>query len=146
MTRWAEVIEKAAKLDRAGRLREGDALCRDLFREAQLSMPNPDLGYGKGTPYSQLEDENDESQEYRDYSSPRRIVPEYKALNGTNDPEEDGSIFDMHGEDQVPGPAFEFPDPTSPSMAGGVDSWTWENGYAANDNSSDGWKNNRPRY
>lgn len=72
-------------------------------------------------------------------------LPEYKKLN--TDPDEELNMEgEMHGADPVPGPAYVSPDSPgiSPSIAGSVDDFTWDQSHDSNIG-PEYWKNLLPK-
>ena len=89
-------------------------------------------------------DEFKEGDEWRQTKKPNKIPKEYYDLGG----EADGQNIEglLHGPDNVPGPAYIDPGnlASSPSMAGDVDSFTFEATYQKNVDDGNGWKNRIP--
>ena len=78
---------------------------------------------------------------------PNLVVKEYYDLTGEDDCEDGMSIEALlNGPDSTPGPAYIDPGnlASSPSMAGDVDSFTYEETYQKNVDEGHGWKNRIP--
>jgi len=98
--------------------------------------------------YDELEDEFKNNQENYYKKKPNLVVKEYYDLTDEDD-QVDGMNIEalLHGPDSVPGPAYIDPGnlASSPSMAGDVDYFTYEETYQKNKDEGNGWKNRIPR-
>lgn len=76
----------------------------------------------------------------------KKRLPDYRNLNVDKD-EKDNMEGKMHGPDNVPGPAYVYPESTniSPSMNGNLNDFTWDQARDVNQG-TDYYKNLLPRY
>jgi hypothetical protein len=97
--------------------------------------------------FDELEDEFKDNQINYYKKKPNWVVKEYLDLTSEDDVEEGMNLEALlHGPDSVPGPAYVDPGnlASSPSMAGDVDFFTWEETYEKNKEEGHGWKNRIP--
>lgn len=94
--------------------------------------------------YDELDDEFRENEINYRKKKPNLVVKQYYDLGGEND----GLNLEglLNGPDSVPGPAYIDPGnlASSPSMAGDVDCFTWEETYQKNKDEGNSWKNRIP--
>lgn len=143
-----EILKAMNLLDQHGFYKLADKLENEMVR---LSAFPYNLSSLDELPYSARNvpwSKNKEDYEQYDnifWKELKQRIPDYKSLN--TDPDEAHNMEgEMHGDDPVPGPAFVWPEAgnTSPSMAGGLDNYTWEEAHDKNEG-PDYWKNLQPR-
>lgn len=141
-----KIIKKAENLDKSGEFKKSDDIFIKLsqYYVEQSVTKVPSVQYVK---YEDLEDEYKENQIYYYKNKPNLVVKQYFDLTDEDD-KEDGMNIEalLHGHDSVPGPAYIDPGnlASSPSMAGDVYSFTWEETYQKNKDEGHGWKNRIP--
>ena len=137
------LIKKAKILDSLGKFKESD----NLFVKISQYYPEQSLTKNPSVQYFEMDDIADEYEEneknYRT-KKPNLRVPEYHSFNIGED--EENLEGKLNGPDSVPGPAYVDPGnlASSPSMAGDVDCFTWEETYEKNVEDGNGWKNRIP--
>jgi hypothetical protein len=136
-------IKIAKALDKQGSFKASDLLFEKLaqYYVEQSVTKNPQVYLVE---FDEMEDEFKEGDEWRQTKKPNKIPKEYFDLGG----EADGQNIEglLHGPDNVPGPAYIDPGnlSSSPSMAGDVDSFTFEATYQKNVDDGNAWKNRIP--
>lgn len=141
-----KIIKKAENLDKSGEFKKSDDIFIKLsqYYVEQSVTKVPSVQYVK---YEDLEDEYKENQIYYYKNKPNLVVKQYFDLTNEDD-KKDGMNIEalLHGPDSVPGPAYIDPGnlASSPSMAGDVSSFTWEETYQKNKDEGHGWKNRIP--
>ncbi len=144
-----DLLIAAKNADRIGDFKKADRITNKLIKISQYYPNNLDVNKNQielrtvdFSDDSLLQEDFDEAQE--DRQNHPRFHPNYKDLGGDTEEDEASSIFDMHGEDSVPGPAYVDPEylSKSPGMAmGDLDSFTWKNTYEKNESEGHGYKN-----
>lgn len=136
-------IKIANKLDEIGKYDSSDKLfikISQYYVEQSLTKV-PAVQYVE---YDELEDEFRENEKNYRKKKPNLVVKQYFDLGG----ESDGLNLEglLNGPDSVPGPAYIDPGnlASSPSMAGDVDCFTWEETYQKNKDEGNSWKNRIP--
>ena len=136
-------IKIAKALDKQGSFKASDLLFEKLaqYYVEQSVTKNPQVYLVE---FDEMEDEFKEGDEWRQTKKPNKLPKEYFDLGG----EADGQNIEglLHGPDNVPGPAYIDPGnlSSSPSMAGDVDSFTFEATYQKNVDDGNAWKNRIP--
>jgi hypothetical protein len=136
-------IKIAKALDKQGSFKASDLLFEKLaqYYVEQSVTKNPEVYLVE---FDEMEDEFKEGDKWRQTKKPNKIPKEYFDLGG----EADGQNIEglLHGPDNVPGPAYIDPGnlSSSPSMAGDVDSFTFEATYQKNVDDGNAWKNRIP--
>jgi hypothetical protein len=136
-------IKIAKTLDKQGSFKASDLLFEKLaqYYVEQSVTKNPEVYLVE---FDEMEDEFKEGDKWRQTKKPNKIPKEYFDLGG----EADGQNIEglLHGPDNVPGPAYIDPGnlSSSPSMAGDVDSFTFEATYQKNVDDGNAWKNRIP--
>jgi len=136
-------IKIAKALDKQGSFKTSDLLFEKLaqYYVEQSVTKNPQVYLVE---FDEMEDEFKEGDKWRQTKKPNKIPKEYFDLGG----EADGQNIEglLHGPDNVPGPAYVDPGnlASSPSMAGDVDSFTFEATYQKNVDDGNAWKNRIP--
>ena len=137
------LIKKAKILDSIGKYKESDALFVKLsqYYVEQSVTKVPSVQYFE---MDEIADEYEENEKNYRTKKPNLRVPEYMDLGVGED--EENMEGKLHGPDSVPGPAYIDPGnlASSPSMAGDVDCFTWEETYEKNVDEGNGWKNRIP--
>lgn len=138
-----KIIKIASKLDSMGNYKLSDSLfvkVAQYYPEQSLTKI-PTVQYVE---YDEVEDEYLENEKNYRKKKPNLIPKQYFDLGG----EADGQNIEglLNGPDSVPGPAYIDPGnlASSPSMAGDVDHFTWEETYERNVEEGNGWKNRIP--
>lgn len=143
-----DLLIAAKNADKQGDFNKADLITNRLVKisqnlhsldvnKNQIELRTVDFSDG-----SLLQQDFDEAQQ--DRQSHPRFHPNYKDLGGDTEEEKAVSIFDMQGEDSVPGPAYVDPEylSQSPGMAmGDLSSFTWKNTYEKNVNEGHEEKN-----
>jgi len=132
---WLRVAKVAEMLDRAGFYAEADELSRLLVRQAQVAGPqNLNIPLRDRVWDGRQVIQDAEETDRRRLKDPRLRTPDYIALPGGDDTQEEKefSIFDMQGEDAIPGPAYVDPYP-SPSMKGNLKDYEYSNFHDSGD-------------
>lgn len=138
-----KTLRIAAVLDSKGNFKSSDLIFEKIaqYYVEQSVTKNPSIYLVE---FDEMEDEFKEGDEWRQTKKPNKIPKEYYDLGG----EADGQNIEglLHGPDNVPGPAYIDPGnlASSPSMAGDVDSFTFEATYQKNVDDGNGWKNRIP--
>ena len=130
------IIKICSTLDRKGEYIKSDNLFEKIAQyypqQSVTQSPNVSL-----VPYEEIEEETKQNDYWRQKINPRKIPKEYRDLGG----EADGQNIEgqLHGPDNVPGPAYVDPGnpASSPSMAiqSGddlCDKFSWEETYQKN--------------
>lgn len=137
------LIKKANRFDSSGNFKKADR----LFIKLSQYYVEQSITKVPSVQYFEMDDIDDEYKEnefnYRT-KKPNLRVPEYHDLGVGKD--EENLEGKLHGPDSVPGPAYVDPGnlASSPSMAGDVDCFTWEETYEKNVEEGNGWKNRIP--
>jgi hypothetical protein len=142
------LIKVCSKLDKTGHYSKADILFEKIAQyypqQSVTQSPNVSL-----VPYDEIEEETKQNDFWRQKINPRKIPKEYFDLGG----EADGQSIEgqLHGPDNVPGPAYIDPGnpASSPSMAvhSGedlCDKFSWEETYEKNVDEGNAWKNRIP--
>lgn len=136
-------IKIAFELDKKGNYKSSDRLFEKIaqYYVEQSITKNPNVYLVE---FDELEDEFKEGDEWRQTKKPNKIPKEYYDLGGEADGENIEGL--LHGPDNVPGPAYIDPGnlASSPSMAGDVDSFTFEATYQKNVDEGKSWMNRIP--
>ena len=136
-------IKIAKALDKQGSFKASDLLFEKLaqYYVEQSVTKNPQVYLVE---FDEMEDEFKEGDEWRQTKKPNKIPKEYFDLGGDADGQNIEGL--LHGPDNVPGPAYIDPGnlSSSPSMAGDVDSFTFEATYQKNVDDGNAWKNRIP--
>ncbi len=145
-----DLLIAAKNADKQGDFKKADLITNRLIKISQYYPNNLDVNKNQielrtvdFSDDSLLQEDFDEAQE--DRQNHPRFHPTYKDLGGDTEEEEAESIFDMHGEDSVPGPAYVDPEYLSKSVGmsmGDLDKYTWENTREKNEAEGHGYKNN----
>ncbi len=136
-------IRIAKALDAQGSFKASDKVFEKLaqYYVEQSITKNPQVYLVE---FDEMEDEFEEGDIWRQTKKPNKIPKEYYDLGG----EADGQNLEglLNGPDNVPGPAYVDPGnlASSPSMAGDVDSFTFEATYQKNVDDGNAWKNRIP--
>jgi hypothetical protein len=143
-----KIIKICSTLDRRGEYLISDNLLKKVAQyypqQSVTQSPNVSL-----VPYDELEEEYKQNDYWRQKINPRKVPKEYRDLGG----EADGANIEgqLHGPDNVPGPAYVDPgNPvSSPSMAvhSGEDlddKFSWDETYQKNVDEGNIWKNRIP--
>lgn len=143
-----KIIKICSTLDRRGKYLISDNLLEKVAQyypqQSVTQSPNVSL-----VPYDELEEEYKQNDYWRQKINPRKVPKEYRDLGG----EADGANIEgqLHGPDNVPGPAYVDPgNPvSSPSMAvhSGEDlddKFSWDETYQKNVDEGNIWKNRIP--
>lgn len=136
------LLQKASLLDKQGRFSESDLIFVKIADYYQLdNVTNPGVSMSE---YDDMEDEFQDAEIIRRTKKPNLVPKQYYDLGG----EADGQNIEgqLNGPDSVPGPAYIDPGnvASSPSMAGNLDLFTFENTYEQNVQDGNGWKNRIP--
>ena len=142
------IIKVCSKLDKTGHYTKADSLFEKIaqYYPQQSVTQSPDVSL---VPYEDIEEETKQNDYWRQKINPRKIPKEYFDLGG----EADGQSIEgqLHGPDNVPGPAYIDPGnpASSPSMAihSGedlCDKFSWEETYEKNVDEGNAWKNRIP--
>lgn len=144
-----DLLIAAKNADKQGDFKKADLITNRLIKISQYYPNNLDVNKNQielrtvdFSDDSLLQEDFDEAQE--DRQNHPRFHPTYKDLGGDTEEEEAESIFDMHGEDSVPGPAYVDPEYLSKSVGmsmGDLDNYTWKNTYEKNEEEGHGYKN-----
>lgn len=144
-----DLLIAAKNADKQGDFKKADLITNRLIKISQYYPNNLDVNKNQielrtvdFSDDSLLQEDFDEAQE--DRQNHPRFHPTYKDLGGDTEEEEAESIFDMHGEDSVPGPAYVDPEYLSKSVGmsmGDLDKYTWENTREKNEAEGHGYKN-----
>ena len=139
------LIKLCSRLDKTGHYSKADLLFERIAQyypqQSVTQSPNVSL-----VPYEDIEEETKQNDFWRQKINPRKIPKEYFDLGG----EADGQSIEgqLHGPDNVPGPAYIDPGnpASSPSMAvhSGedlCDKFSWEETYEKNVDEGNAWKN-----
>jgi hypothetical protein len=142
------LIKLCSRLDKTGHYSKADLLFEKIAQyypqQSVTQSPNVSL-----VPYEDIEEETKQNDFWRQKINPRKIPKEYFDLGG----EADGQSIEgqLHGPDNVPGPAYIDPGnpASSPSMAvhSGedlCDKFSWEETYEKNVDEGNAWKNRIP--
>jgi len=142
------LIKLCSRLDKTGHYSKADLLFERIAQyypqQSVTQSPNVSL-----VPYEDIEEETKQNDFWRQKINPRKIPKEYFDLGG----EADGQSIEgqLHGPDNVPGPAYIDPGnpASSPSMAvhSGedlCDKFSWEETYEKNVDEGNAWKNRIP--
>jgi len=142
------LIKLCSRLDKTGHYSKADLLFERIAQyypqQSVTQSPNVSL-----VPYEEIEEETKQNDFWRQKINPRKIPKEYFDLGG----EADGQSIEgqLHGPDNVPGPAYIDPGnpASSPSMAihSGedlCDKFSWEETYEKNVDEGNAWKNRIP--
>ena len=142
------IIKLCSRLDKTGHYSKADLLFEKIAQyypqQSVTQSPNVSL-----VPYEEIEEETKQNDFWRQKINPRKIPKEYFDLGG----EADGQSIEgqLHGPDNVPGPAYIDPGnpASSPSMAvhSGedlCDKFSWEETYEKNVDEGNAWKNRIP--
>ena len=142
------IIKLCSRLDKTGHYSKADLLFERIAQyypqQSVTQSPNVSL-----VPYEEIEEETKQNDFWRQKINPRKIPKEYFDLGG----EADGQSIEgqLHGPDNVPGPAYIDPGnpASSPSMAihSGedlCDKFSWEETYEKNVDEGNAWKNRIP--
>jgi len=142
------LIKLCSRLDKTGHYSKADLLFEKIAQyypqQSVTQSPNVSL-----VPYKDIEEETKQNDFWRQKINPRKIPKEYFDLGG----EADGQSIEgqLHGPDNVPGPAYIDPGnpASSPSMAihSGedlCDKFSWEETYEKNVDEGNAWKNRIP--
>ena len=142
------LIKLCSRLDKTGHYSKADLLFGKIAQyypqQSVTQSPNVSL-----VPYEDIEEETKQNDFWRQKINPRKIPKEYFDLGG----EADGQSIEgqLHGPDNVPGPAYIDPGnpASSPSMAvhSGedlCDKFSWEETYEKNVDEGNAWKNRIP--
>jgi hypothetical protein len=142
------LIKLCSRLDKTGYYSKADLLFERIAQyypqQSVTQSPNVSL-----VPYEEIEEETKQNDFWRQKINPRKIPKEYFDLGG----EADGQSIEgqLHGPDNVPGPAYIDPGnpASSPSMAvhSGedlCDKFSWEETYEKNVDEGNAWKNRIP--
>ncbi len=145
-----DLLIAAKNADKQGDFKKADLITNRLIKISQYYPNNLDVNKNQielrtvdFSDDSLLQEDFDEAQE--DRQNHPRFHPTYKDLGGDTEEEKAESIFDMHGEDSVPGPAYVDPEYLSKSVGmsmGDLDKYTWENTREKNEAEGHGYKNN----
>lgn len=135
------LLQKAFLLDKQGRFSESDLIFKKIANYYQLdNVTNPGVSMSE---YDEMEDEFQNANVLRT-KKPNLVPKQYFDLGG----EKDGQNMEgkLNGPDSVPGPAYIDPGnvASSPSMAGNLDLFSYENTYEQNVQDGNGWKNRIP--
>jgi hypothetical protein len=147
MNDLTELIALARDLDLRGFFKEADSISHNLTeRLAYNSGPwnfNIPLE-NRVVPWDQgFESEMENADESRQ-DDPRYNPQYYDMTDGSDNADQDGSIFSLNGSNDVPGPAFIEHDPQSAgSYHGDMSSFEYSN-REKNDTASDAYKNLLP--
>lgn len=139
-------IRIARKLDLDGEYKKSDLIFVRLsqYYPEQSLTKSPMVQYVEFDDDSVLQDEMTENEQNYRKKKPNLVVKEYYDLGG----EADGANLEglLNGPDSVPGPAYIDPGnlASSPSMAGDVDGFTYEETYQKNVDEGNSWKNRIP--
>jgi len=141
-----KIIDLAHKLDDLGLYKSSDNLFIKIsqYYPQQSITKVPMVNYVE---FDDLEDEFKDNQVNYYKKKPNLVVKQYFDLTDEDDVEEGMNIEALlHGPDSVPGPAYIDPGnlASSPSMAGDVDGFTYEETYQKNKDEGNGWKNRIP--
>ena len=142
----SKLIKIAKKLDDLGYYKSSDNLFIKIsqYYPQQSVTKVPSVQYIE---YDELEDEFKNNQENYYKKKPNLVVKQYFDLTDEDD-QVDGMNIEalLHGPGDVPGPAYIDPGnlASSPSMAGDVDMFTYEETYQKNKDEGNGWKNRIP--
>jgi hypothetical protein len=136
------LLQKASILDKRGQYLKSDAIFLRLANYYQLdNVTNPGVSMAE---YDEMEDEFQDAEQIRRTKKPNLMPKQYYDLGG----EADGQNIEgkLNGPDSVPGPAYIDPGNTasSPSMAGNLDQFSFEETYQKNEDEGNGWKNRIP--
>lgn len=142
----AKLLHLADKLDDLGFYKTSDSLFVKIsqYYPQQSLTKVPTVHYVE---YDELEDEFKDNQVNYYKKKPNLVVKQYFDLTDEDDTEDGMNIEALlNGPDSVPGPAYIDPGnlASSPSMAGDVDCFTWEETYQKNKEEGNGWKNRIP--
>ena len=142
------IIKICSRLDKSGEYLKSDKLFEKIAQyypqQSITQSPNVSL-----VPYEEIEEETKQNDYWRQKINPRKVPKEYMDLGG----EADGANIEgqLHGPDNVPGPAYVDPGnpASSPSMAihSGedlCDKFSWEETYQKNVDEGNSWKNRIP--
>jgi hypothetical protein len=142
------IIRICSKLDKKGHYSKADNLFEKIAQyypqQSVTQSPNVSL-----VPFEEIEEETKQNDFWRQKINPRKLPKEYFDLGG----EADGQNIEgqLHGPDNVPGPAYIDPGnpQSSPSMAihSGedlCDKFSWEETYEKNVDEGNAWKNRIP--
>jgi hypothetical protein len=142
------IIKLCSRLGKTGHYSKSDLLFGKIAQyypqQSVTQSPNVSL-----VPYEEIEEETKQNDFWRQKINPRKIPKEYFDLGG----EADGQSIEgqLHGPDNVPGPAYIDPGnpASSPSMAvhSGedlCDKFSWEETYEKNVDEGNAWKNRIP--
>lgn len=139
-------LKLSQKLDDLGYYKSSDNLFIKIsqYYPQQSVTKVPSVQYIE---YDELEDEFKDNQENYYKKKPNLVVKQYFDLTDEDDCEEGMNIEALlHGPGDVTGPAYIDPGnlASSPSMAGDVYMFTWEETYQKNKDEGNGWKNRIP--
>lgn len=142
----SKLLKIAKKLDDLGYYKSSDNLFIKIsqYYPQQSVTKVPSVQYIE---YDELEDEFKNNQENYYKKKPNLVVKQYFDLTDEDD-QVDGMNIEalLHGPGDVSGPAYIDPGnlASSPSMAGDVDMFTYEETYQKNKEEGNGWKNRIP--
>ncbi len=136
------LLHQALILDKKGEFHKSDLILTRVANYYQLdNVTNPGVSMSE---YDEMEDEFQDAEKIRRTKKPNLIPKQYYDLGG----EQDGQNIEglLNGPDSVPGPAYIDPGnvASSPSMAGNLDQFTFEEGYEKNVEEGNAWKNRIP--
>lgn len=141
-----KLIKVASNFDLSGNYKASDSIFIKLsqYYPEQSLTKVPMVQYVEFDDDSVLDSEMRDNEENYRKKKPNLIVKQYFDLGG----EADGQNIEglLHGPDSVPGPAYIDPGnlASSPSMAGDVDCFTYEETYQKNVDEGNSWKNRIP--
>jgi hypothetical protein len=139
-------IRIARKLDLDGEYKKSDLIFVRLaqYYPEQSLTKVPMVQYVEFDDNSVLQDEITENEQNYRKKKPNLVVKEYYDLGGEADGENLEGL--LNGPDSVPGPAYIDPGnlASSPSMAGDVDGFSYEETYQKNVDEGNSWKNRIP--
>lgn len=141
-----KLIKVARNFDLSGNYKASDSIFIKLsqYYPEQSLTKVPMVQYVEFDDDSVLDSEMRDNEENYRKKKPNLVVKQYFDLGG----EADGQNIEglLNGPDSVPGPAYIDPGnlASSPSMAGDVDCFTYEETYQKNVDEGNSWKNRIP--
>ena len=141
-----KLIKVARNFDLSGNYKASDSIFIKLsqYYPEQSLTKVPMVQYVEFDDDSVLDSEMRDNEENYRKKKPNLVVKQYFDLGG----EADGQNIEglLNGPDSVPGPAYIDPGnlASSPSMAGDVDGFTYEETYQKNVDEGNSWKNRIP--
>lgn len=140
-----KIIKLANDLDKNHYYKQADIVTEILVKHAQAYQPQNFDEHPHQWPYSDVEEELEETDERR--QNLPEFHPEYQRLNTDADDDDPNSIFDINGgakNDAVPGVANVVYDPSSAGM-NGLGNYTWDNVHSDDDGLSTNHYNQLPQ-